>query len=163
MTEGRVLQFSVWRDLAIGALGLAAMAALIAGTQPAPIVAAILLLVAALFAVLLVRALLRSGRRIRLEGDMLTLEDRTGRRVLDLDMLQTVRLDYYPGMFDRTRGLFVLRIGDARTRITLDSEHEGFAAIASAACQMARRTGIEMSERTRANLQALESGADRSP
>ncbi|MDX5360450.1 MAG: hypothetical protein LPL00_03680 [Alphaproteobacteria bacterium] len=161
--QARVQPFAVWRDVAIGAAGTIAMGALLAGIRPAPLVAVLMGTVLALFAFLCVRALVRKGRRITLADGILTVEDMLGRRRLDLADIASFRLDYYPGMLDRRRGLFVLRLGSRRERLSIDSETGDFSILVAQARAMARRAAVPLSERTRVNLQALDSAPDRSP
>ena len=69
--------------------------------------------------------------------------------------LRSLQLEYYSTRRDREEGWMQLKLRDAQRTIRIDSELEGFAAVARSAARAAAARGLALDAATLANLDAL--------
>ncbi|MGH8705901.1 MAG: hypothetical protein ACREUO_10855, partial [Burkholderiales bacterium] len=133
---------------------LALCAGPLALVEPAPAAAWALGAAAALFLVYFARTVCRHLTHIELDEAGISTKGPLG-AVIRWESLRSMRLDYYSTRGDREEGWMQLKLRGARRSIRIDSDLEGFAALASAVAAEARRHGHSLDEATRSNLQAL--------
>lgn len=109
---------------------------------------------AALFAVYGARTVLRHRTRLRMSADGLAVEGLVGRR-LAWERLTRCRLGYYATRRNRDGGWMQLTLGFGRGSLRIDSQIQGFEAIARRAAHAAAGRGIALDRTTRENLRAL--------
>jgi hypothetical protein len=109
---------------------------------------------ALIFAAFAIRTGLRHGTILEVD----TVELRaTGLRPVTIpwSQLDRMRLAYYSTRRDRKSGWMQLELGAGRARLSLDSRLDGFDNLVRHAATAAADRGLELSEATAANLQAL--------
>lgn len=79
---------------------------------------------------------------------------------LDWPDLRAIKLNYYSTRRDKTDGWMSLTLRGVSTRLSFDSNVEGFDRIARLAFDAARRNGVEMSPTTMTNFKAMGIVAD---
>ena len=141
-------------DYAGSAIGLACSLGPLAYLQPAAAMAWLLAAAAALFLVYFGRTVCRQLTHIELDEAGIRARGPLG-AAIRWEHLRSLRLDYYSTRRDRERGWMHLRLRDAQRTIRIDSEVDGFADIARAAAEEARRRGADVDPATRANLRML--------
>ncbi len=145
-------------DYAGGGVGLALSLGLLAFAQPAAPVAWVLAAAGALFLVYFARTVCRQLTHIEL--------DETGIRVrgpafgppsaaIRWEDLRSLQLDYYSTRRDREGGWMQLKVSDAQRTIRIDSDLDGFAAVARAAARAAAARDLALDTATLGNLQML--------
>jgi hypothetical protein len=145
-------------DYAGGGIGLASSLGLLAFAQPAAPVALALAAAGALFLVYFARTVCRQLTHIEL--------DETGIRArgpavgllsaaIRWEDLRSLQLDYYSTRRDREGGWMQLKVSDAQRTIRIDSDLDGFAAVARAAARAAAARGLALDAATLGNLQVL--------
>ncbi len=142
-----------------GSAGLAFSLGLLAIARPAGAVAWVLAGVGALFLVYFARTVCRQLTHIELDEAGIRAVGPLGAAIRweDLCLLQ---LDFYSTRrgFEggaMQGGWMQLKLGDARRTIRIDSDLEGFAALAGRAAHEAARQGLALDAATQSNLEAL--------
>jgi hypothetical protein len=108
-----------------------------------------------LFALFLVRTALRHHTRYVLGPDTLCADGPAG-AVVEWNRLDRLKLSYFSTKRDRSDGWMQLTLGSAGGRtLKIDSSLDGFHDVVERAADAAGRTGLTMSEATRANLRAM--------
>ena len=108
-----------------------------------------------LFALFLVRTAFRHHTRYVLGPDTLCADGPAG-TVVEWNRLDRLKLSYFSTKRDRSDGWMQLTLGSAGGRtLRIDSSLDGFHDVVERAADAARRTGLTMSEATRANLRAM--------
>ncbi len=128
---------------------------LILGTVSVGVVAATVLGgFVAIFGAFAIRTALRHCTSLEISDGTLRA---TGLRSVTIPWrdLDRMKLAYYSTRRDRKSGWMQLELGAGRARLTLDSRLDGFDQLARRAAAAAGDRGIELSEATCANLQAL--------
>jgi hypothetical protein len=109
---------------------------------------------AMIFAAFAIRTGLRHGTVI--EVDAIELRASGLRPVtIPWDGLDRMKLAYYSTRRDRKSGWMQLELGAGRARLGLDSRLDGFDRLVRHAAMAAAERGLQLSEATAANLQAL--------
>jgi hypothetical protein len=118
------------------------------------VAATVLGVFAAIFGVFAIRTALRHCTSLEISDGALRA---TGLRSVTIPWrdLDRMRLAYYSTRRDRNSGWMQMQLGAGRARLSLDSRLEGFDRLARHAASVAAERGIELSEATCANLQAL--------
>lgn len=117
--------------------------------------AALLLAGFVLFALFLVRTVLRHRTRYVLGPDTLCADGPTG-TLVEWSRLDRLKLSYFSTKRDRSDGWMQLSVGSTGGRlIKVDSALEGFHDIVERAAQAAEVTGAPLSDTTRANLRSM--------
>ncbi len=145
---------AMFGDYLRAAVGLAPVTVIFATVSLGPVPAVILGGFAAIFGAFGIRTALRHGTILEVSENGLRA---VGLRQATIPWaaLDRMKLAYYSTRRDRKAGWMQLQLGAGPARLTLDSRLDGFeqlvrhAAIAAAAC------GLELSDATAANLQAL--------
>ncbi len=141
-------------DCLRGAAGLALTVPPLALMEVAFWVGVGLGLAGVLFAVFVLRAVVRHVWPVRLDGEGVWTEGPLGVRVRWAE-LRRLSLRYYATRRDRTDGWMQLTIGGARGRLTVESTLDGFDDVVERAVQAARRNRVPLSDSTVGNLLAL--------
>jgi hypothetical protein len=141
-------------------LGVAVCAAIVIGSRGEAVLLAIGLALAAIFAAYGLRAALRDRQAVILSKDALAILGPLPRRLAWNELTQ-LRLAYYTTRRDGENGWMELRLRSGRTRMTLESELDGFAEIAFAGRDAAESLGLRLSSATMRNYAHLTSGAPR--
>jgi hypothetical protein len=117
--------------------------------------AALLLAGFVLFALFLVRTVLRHRTRYVLGPDTLCADGPAG-TLVEWNRLDRLKLSYFSTKRDRSDGWMQLSVGSTGGRlIKVDSALEGFHDIVERAAQAAEVTGAPLSDTTRANLRSM--------
>lgn len=159
MTEYRYPASSLAVSLTRGLAGVVAFLSPFFVVDPAPMVQAVLIALAALFAVYAVRAVLRHLCVVRMDDDGIGTVGPMGRHVA-WDSLAKVRLSYYTTGRDRRRGWMELKISTARRTLRIESSIGGFAEIVERTVGEAQRRGLPLDPATSNNLEPLGIRAD---
>jgi len=109
---------------------------------------------AAIFAVFGLRTALRHGTSLEMTGTELRARG-PWHSTIEWAKLDRMRLAYYSVRRDRRSGWMQLDLGAGGQRLRLDSRIEGFDQLVRHAAIVAAARGLELSEATAANLQAL--------
>jgi hypothetical protein len=109
---------------------------------------------ATIFAAFAIRTALRHGTSLEVSDTGLRA---SGLRqvVIPWGELDRVKLAYYSTRRDRKSGWMQMQLGAGRARLSLDSRLDGFERLARQAAAAAAARGLELSDATAANLQAL--------
>ena len=109
---------------------------------------------AVIFGAFAIRTGLRHGTSLAVDGTELRA---TGLRpaTIPWDRLDRMKLAYYSTRRDRKSGWMQLELGAGRVRLSLDSRLDGFDRLVRHAALAAAERGLQLSEATAANLQAL--------
>jgi hypothetical protein len=109
---------------------------------------------AAIFGVFAIRTGLRHGTSVAVDETELRA---TGLHpaTIPWDRLDRMKLAYYSTRRDRKSGWMQLELGAGRARLSLDSRLDGFDRLVRHAAIAAAERGLQLSEATAANLQAL--------
>lgn len=121
---------------------------------PHPVIAVPLGAVAALFLVFALRTLARQFETIQVDGGGLLVTGFWKRR-LDWDALEKVSLKYYSTKRDRSGGWMRLVLAGAGRRVALESQLEGFDAIAARVAEAVLAQGLVLDKASRENFMAL--------
>lgn len=135
-----------------GGLGITAGPALFLPT--ATPVTVMLGALAVLFGIFGLRAALRQFTVVEMSDDAIVVAGAGGKRMAWRDV-QRLRLDYYSTRRDDRRGWMQMKISGTGGQIRVDSALDGFARLAGEAMAAAATHGIEMTETTRSNFNAL--------
>jgi hypothetical protein len=141
-------------DYLRAAAGLVPTAAILATVSVGSVAAVVLGGFAAIFGAFAIRTGLRHGTSL----EVTDLELRaTGLRsaTIPWDRLDRMKLAFYSTRRDRKSGWMQLQLGAGGVRLSLDSRLEGFDRLVRHAAVAAADRGLELSEATAANLQAL--------
>jgi len=141
---------SLSRDYLRAGIGIAITFPLLLFAEATPAVAVILGGLAALFAGFALRTLGRQFAAVEVGGTAIAV----GRKRIPWARLDAVRLRWF-GRRRSGAGWMDMRLRGAGTRITIDSELDGFLDIARRAARAAVANGLTLSEATRANFRAL--------
>jgi hypothetical protein len=109
---------------------------------------------AAIFAVFGLRTALRHGTSLEMTDTALRARS-AWRSTIEWAKLDHMRLAYYSTRRDRRSGWMQLDLGAGGARLRLDSRIDGFDRVVHQAAMVAAARGLELSEATAANLQAL--------
>jgi hypothetical protein len=107
-----------------------------------------------LFLLFTIRTALRQWTWIELTEDAISVSQ-PRRETLRWDQLSHVKLRYYSTRRNRTGGWMALTLASTGQRIAVDSNIDGFDAIAARAAHAAMANRIELDEITQTNLAAL--------
>ena len=141
-------------DFSRGLFGIALTAGPFFALAPSGPLAWILAACMLLFLVYFVRAVVRHLTRIELSEAGIAALGPFG-RAIPWDELRSMKLNYYTTRSDRSGGWMQLDLRTGQRSISVDSRLEGFADVASAVAQQARRRGCRLDETTLLNLTAL--------
>jgi len=139
---------------ALGGSGAIGAAALLTLAQPAPIVQWVLGAGGLLFLVYFARIVVRQLSRIELDAAGISTRGPLG-TTIRWDVVRAVRLNYYSTRQDRSGGWMEFVVRGPRRSIRIESALEGFAEVVGDVVREVRRHGLDLDERTRANLHAL--------
>ena len=141
-------------DYLRAAAGLVPSAAILATVSVDSVAGVVIGAFAAIFGAFAIRTALRHGTRIEVTD--------TGVRALglrrvsiDWTALDRMKLAYYSTRRDRKSGWMQLQLGAGRARLSLDSRLDGFDRVVRHAAIAAAVRGLDLSDATAANLQAL--------
>jgi hypothetical protein len=107
-----------------------------------------------LFLLFTIRTALRQWTWIELTDDAISV-GQPRRETLRWDQLSYVKLRYYSTRRNRTGGWMALKLASAGERIAVDSNIDGFEAIAARAARAALANRLALDEITQTNLAAL--------
>lgn len=141
-------------DYLRAAAGLVPAGAVIVAAPVGTVAAAVLGSFAAIFAIFGVRTVLRHGTRLEMSDTELRAEG-IQRRTIAWDELDRMKLAYYSTRRDRKSGWMQLALGAGGARVHLDSRIEGFDQLVRRAAEVAGARGLDLSDATLANLEAL--------
>ena len=119
-----------------------------------PLLAALMLTIAVIFAALGLRAALLLFTRFEIDEMGIAAVGPLTRAVSWRD-LQIVKLAYYSTRRDRSGGWLQLTLVDGRRRLSVDSRLDGFGQIAAIAAEAARARKLRLDPATRSNFEAL--------
>ncbi|HWB48033.1 MAG TPA: hypothetical protein VG651_02910 [Stellaceae bacterium] len=141
-------------DYLRAAAGLVPSGAILATVSVGSVAAVVLGGFAAIFGAFAIRTALRHGTRLEVSDAGLRA---TGLRsaTIPWDRLDRMKLAFYSTRRDRKSGWMQLELGAGRARLSLDSRLDGFDRLVRHAATAAAEHGLELSEATAANLQAL--------
>jgi hypothetical protein len=141
-------------DYLRAAAGLGPTAVILATVSVGSIAAVVLGGFATIFGAFAIRTALRHGTSLEVSEAELRA---TGLRhaTIPWSALDRMKLAYYSTRRDRKSGWMQLELGAGRARLTLDSRLDGFDRLVRQAAIAAAERGLELSEATTANLQAL--------
>ena len=141
-------------DYLRAAAGLVPSGAILATVSVGSVAAVVLGGFAVIFGAFAVRTALRHGTSIEVDDVELRA---TGLRstTIPWDRLDRLKLAFYSTRRDRKSGWMQLELGAGAVRLSLDSRLEGFDRLVRHAAIAAADRGLELSEATAANLQAL--------
>ena len=141
-------------DYLRAAAGLGPTALILATVSVNSVAAIVLGGFAAIFGAFAIRTALRHGTRIEVsEIGVRALGLR--RTAIDWADLDRMKLAFYSTRRDRKSGWMQLQLGAGRARLSLDSRLDGFDRLVRHAMVAAAARGLELSEATAANIQAL--------
>ena len=141
-------------DLARAFFGGGATVVPVAAVPTGAKVTLLLLAIAAVFAVLGMRATLLLFTRFEIdEAGIAAVGPLT--RTVSWRHLRAVKLAYYSTRRDRSAGWLQLTLADERHRVSVDSRLDGFARIAAIAAEAARARNLTLDPATRSNFEAL--------
>ena len=152
-------------DYLRAAAGLVPTGLLFAAAPVSPVAGAVLGSFAAIFAVFGLRTALRHGTSLEMSDTELRARGAWSGTVPWAE-LDRMKLAYYSTRRDRGSGWMQLELGARGRRVRLDSRIAGFDEVVRRAAVAAAARGLELSEATVANLEALgvrlpEAGAGR--
>lgn len=141
-------------DYLRAAAGLVPIAAIFATVSVGDVAAVVLGCFAAIFGAFAIRTALRHGTSLEVSDVELRA---TGLRSVTIswDRVDRMKLAFYSTRRDRKSGWMQLELGTGRTRLSIDSRLEGFDRVVRHAAVTAADRGLELSDATAANLQAL--------
>ena len=142
-----------WRAAAGLAATLGPLA--LAGWQAQPLVALLLLAAGVPFAALGVRTALRTQTRCRLHEEGLSLRDGFFTLFIRWDQVTGVKLRYYTTRKDRTGGWMQLVIRTAGRRYGIESQLQGFDAVAARLAALVLERGLPVDATTKENFLSL--------
>lgn len=145
---------SLGPDYARAIAGLLFTAGPVALVPAAPVVVALLGIMAALFAVFALRTALRHATAFVISESGITSEGPLGRDI-SWAGIRGMKLAYYTTRRDRTKGWMHLRIRGDHGSLTIDSGIDRFPEIVRMAYGAARRRGVRLNETTMANVAAM--------
>jgi len=134
--------------------GLAPTLLILATVSVGRVAAVVLCGFAAIFGAFAIRTALRHGTRLEV-GDTELRAAGLQRATIPWDRLDRMKLAYYSTRRDRKSGWMQLELGAGRTRLSLDSRLDGFERLVRHAATAAAERGVELSDASAANLQAL--------
>jgi len=117
-------------------------------------VTVVLAALAILFTIFALRTTLRQFTVIEMSDEAIAMVGAAGKRLAWCDVRE-LRLDYYSTRRDREGGWMQMRISGPTGHIRIDSALDGFAGLVGEAAVQAAAHGIETTETTRGNFQAL--------
>lgn len=141
-------------DYLRAAAGLVPITAIFTTVSVGSVSAVILGGFAAIFGAFAIRTALRHGTSLEVSDVELRA---VGLRsaTIPWDRLDRMKLAFYSTRRDRKSGWMQLQLGAGGTRLSLDSRLEGFDRLVRHAATVAADRGLELSDATAANLQAL--------
>jgi hypothetical protein len=141
-------------DYLRAAAGLVPTGAILATVSVGDVAAVVLGGFATIFGAFAVRTALRHGTSLEVDDVELRA---TGLRqaTIPWDRLDRMKLAFYSTRRDRKSGWMQLELGAGGARLSLDSRLDGFDRLVRYAATAAAERGLELSEATAANLQAL--------
>ncbi|BBK34728.1 hypothetical protein EDC65_2782 [Stella humosa] len=161
-THHRYPAEALWADYARAGAGLVATAGPLLLVPVADWIAAVLFVLALLFAVFAWRTFERQRTRIAVDEAGIALGE-PPRRQIAWDRVTEVRLRYYSTKRDRSGGWMHLRLEAPGGAVRIDSTIEDFGRIAERASAMVRQRALPVDEVTRANFRALGAPVDDLP
>lgn len=141
-------------DYLRSAAGLAPTLFILATVSLGDVATAVLGGFAAIFGAFAIRTALRHGTSIDMDAAALRASG-WQHTVITWAELDRVKLAYYSTRRDRKSGWMQLQLGAGGARLNLDSRLDGFEQLARQAAHAAAERGLELSDATAANLQAL--------
>jgi hypothetical protein len=141
-------------DYLRGAAGLAPTLFILATVSLGDVATVVLAGFAAIFGAFAIRTALRHGTGIDMDDAALRASG-LRRAVIPWAELDRVKLAYYSTRRDRKSGWMQLELRAGPARLSLDSRIDGFEQLARRAAHAAAERGLELSDATAANLQAL--------
>jgi hypothetical protein len=146
---------TLWADYGRAAAGVLLCGVPLLLLEVNPWLALILAAGFVLFALFLARTALRHHTRYLLGPDTLCADGPAG-TVVEWGRLDRLKLSYFSTKRDRSDGWMQLTVGSAGSRtIKIDSSLDGFHDVVEQAARAAGKTGLTLSEATRANLRAM--------
>jgi hypothetical protein len=141
-------------DYLRAAAGLGPTVLILSATPVGSVAAVVLGGFAALFGAFAIRTARRHGTSLEIDETALRA---TGLRqaTIPWDQLDRMKLAFYSTRRDRKSGWMQLQLGAGRTRIGLDSRLDGFERLVRYAATAAAARGLQLTDATAANLQAL--------
>jgi hypothetical protein len=141
-------------DYLRSAAGLIPSGLILATVSPGEVATAVLGGLVLIFAAFAIRTGLRHGTSLEVTDTALRA---SGFRpaVIPWAELDRVKLSYFSTRRDRKSGWMQLQLGAGRARLSVDSRLDGFERLARHAASAAAARGLELSDATAANLQAL--------
>jgi len=140
----------------LGLLGSLSFWALV---PPAPQIHAIFGGLTLLFLVFTIRTVWRQHVRVEVSDEAISMAP-PRRGPLAWRDVARVDLKYFTTRRNRSDGWVTLRLAGQGGRIVIDSDLDGFDAVAKRAARAARENGLSLSHTTRANFLALGLGAE---
>lgn len=122
--------------------------------QPASLFRWLLGTMGVLFLVYFARTVVRQRTRIEVDGSGIGARGPLG-VVIRWDNVRAVRLNYYSTRPDRSGGWMEFIVKGPRRSIRVESTLDGFVELVAEALRELRGRGIELDERSQANLRAL--------
>jgi hypothetical protein len=119
-----------------------------------PLLAALMVAIAAVFAALGLRAALLLFTRFEIDETGIAAVGPLTRAVSWRD-LRIVKLAYYSTRRDRSGGWLQLTVVGERRRVSVDSRLDGFGRVAAIAAEAARARNLRLDPATRSNFEAL--------
>jgi len=141
-------------DYLRAAAGLAPTVLILSTVSVGPVAGIVLGGFAVIFGAFAIRTGLRHGTSLEVDATELRA---TGLRpaMIPWDRLDRMKLAYYSTRRDRKSGWMQLELGAGRARLSLDSRLDGFDRLVRYAAIAAAERGLQPSEATAANLQAM--------
>ncbi|HSH07259.1 MAG TPA: hypothetical protein VLA41_06320 [Burkholderiales bacterium] len=122
--------------------------------RPAPLFRWLLGAMGVLFLVYFLRTVTRQLTWIELDATGISVHGPLG-AAIPWDALRAVRLNYYSTRPDRSGGWMEFILQGPRRALRVESTLDGFAELVRESIGQAQARGLEIDERTRANLRAL--------
>lgn len=141
-------------DYLRAAVGLVPVGFILATVSLGEVATVVLGVLAVIFAAFAIRTALRHGTRIEVSETELRASG-FRQAVIPWAELDRVKLAYYSTRRDRKSGWMQMQLGAGRARLSIDSRLDGFDVLARQAASVALERGLELSDATAANLQAL--------
>ncbi|HEX3863261.1 MAG TPA: hypothetical protein VHY35_16370 [Stellaceae bacterium] len=141
-------------DYARAAAGLVPTGVLLATVPIGAVAGTLLGGFAAVFGIFGLRTALRHATRLEMTDTGLRTSGAL-HRAIGWGALDRLKLAYYSTRRDRSSGWMQLELGAGRIRVGLDSRIDGFDRLVQRAAEAATANGVEMSDATMANLEAL--------
>ena len=141
-------------DYLRAAVGLAPTLFILATVSLGPVATAIIGGLAAIFGAFAIRTALRHFTRIDVDDEALRASG-VRQTAIPWAELDRLKLAYYSTRRDRKSGWMQLQLGAGGARLTLDSRLDRFEQLARRAATAAAARGLDLSDATAANLQAL--------